>query len=103
MTAEKACGTKKELKTEDEKTVYAAGDAGYKVNLTYAAVPANPYTLKTQNGETVTGPDGNNGWFKTPVIVEAKSGYSIASGALTAGFSDSVILDEQGTEARVVF
>lgn len=103
VMAEKACGTKKELKTEDEKTVYAAGDAGYKVNLTYAAVPANPYTLKTQNGETVTGPDGNNGWFKTPVIVEAKSGYSIASGALTAGFSDSVILDEQGTEARVVF
>lgn len=103
VTAEKACGTKKELKTEDEKTVYASGDAGYKVNLTYAAVPANPYTLKTQNGETVTGPDGNNGWFKTPVIVEAKSGYSIASGALTAGFSDSVILDEQGTEARVVF
>ena len=103
VTAEKACGTKKELKTEDEKTVYAAGDAGYKVNLTYAAVPANPYTLKTQNGEIVTGPDGNNGWFKTPVIVEAKSGYSIASGALTAGFSDSVILDEQGTEAHVIF
>jgi len=103
VTAEKACGTKKELETEDEKTVYAAGDAGYKVNLTYAAVPANPYTLKTQNGEIVTGPDGNNGWFKTPVIVEAKSGYSIASGTLTAGFSDSVILDEQGTQARVVF
>lgn len=104
VTASKTAGTKKHsfmgFKT---KEVYSACEKSYKITITTASIPTDPYTMKDPNGNEITEPNGNNGWFKTSVTVLPKSGYTIAKDSASNAFGSSVVFDNQGVATRIIY
>ncbi len=68
---------------------YAADIDTYKLTISFAKAPVEPFTLKGTTGE--------NGWYKSSVTVTAAEGYTISKSA-DSGFGESVNFDNQGSE-----
>lgn len=85
-----------EKNTDNDGTVkYGADTASYTITIKYADCPENPYTLKTE-------PDGNNGWYKTAVVVVPANGYQIAR-EITDDFDSEVTIADQGTDNKYIY
>lgn len=105
VTANKAEGIKR------RKVVYEAASTSYDIKISYESTPANAIKLVEYPGqvsteETVlTGPNGDNGYYKTMIKVVPADGYTISK-TINGTFSESVIFgdaDDQGEKIRTVY
>lgn len=105
VTAEKAEGTKKQTSDQQlEKPVYAKGTAQYTLTIEFAEAPSSSaYTLQDPDGNILTVPNGDDGWFNTAVTVVAPDGCQISKTARWGSFKSSVVFDDQGETERKIY
>lgn len=105
MTAEKAEGTKTQTSDQHlEKPVYVEGTAQYTLTIGFAEAPSSSrYTLQDLDGQVLTGPNGDGGWFNTAVTVVAPDGYQISKTPRRWSFGSSVVFDDQGEAERKIY
>lgn len=68
-------------------------EVSYKVSIVFAETPENPYTLP----DTV----GDNGWYKSKVVLTPAEGYLISKSA--EGFDSTTTFQDQGDHRRYVY
>ncbi len=79
-------------------TMYPADRASYTLRISLADIPASAYSVYSVNDEetALTGGNGNNGWYNTPVIIKPAEDYEILRAENISGsslsFSSEVIL-----------
>lgn len=75
-----------------ESTNYEKAEAESEFTISYIETPENPYFL--------TGTDGKNGWYVSPVTIQAAEGYTI-SFSRNGTYTQSVVLNESIQGASV--
>ena len=105
VTAEKAEGTKTQTSDQyPEKPVYVKGTAQYTLTIGFAEAPSTSgYTLQDPDGQVLTAPNGDDGWFNTAVTVVAPEGYQISKTPSRWSFGSSVVFDDQGEAERKIY
>lgn len=101
VKASKTPGTKQQIGGKKFE-VYKNGENSYSIKIVSEAAPADAYTLQDLDGKGLTAPNGENGWYNTPVKVIPKEGYRIAKEE-DVRFSDSVVFDDQGSNVRTIY
>lgn len=100
VTAAKTAGTKTagwDGWTGKTRTVYDAAEASYQLTLALnSSLTESNITMEDPSGNTLTAPNGSNGWFNTEVTVKPDAGYQIARDDLV--FSDSVSFGTDGAD-----
>ena len=85
---------------------YPAGSVDYTLRITMAEIPNAPYKIYAAEDEAneLSGPNGNNGWYNTTVVVKPAEEYEIIRSEVLSGanpsFQSSVKFGEiKGEEA----
>lgn len=84
-------------KTKSTRGNFAADHASYILTISFMNTPSDPYKID--------GTIGTNDWYTSEITVSASdvSAYSVSKECSPSKFADSVVFDDEGTNARYIF
>lgn len=91
-----------------EWVMYDVDSASYKITIQFAECDSEtPYTLKENidDADVLAGPNGENGWYGTEVVVLPAEGYTLTReiNKRADNFAENVTIADQGEEEKYIY